>query len=367
MSTNLNKKNRDNFFMSLALKQAMINLGNTKENPSVGCIITKNNYIISSGHTGINGRPHAEYNAIKRCRESLNNSNLYVTLEPCSHYGKTAPCVKEIIKNKFNKVFFSIKDPDERSFNKSTNILKRKKINVNIGILSSDIKKFYESYILSKKNSLPFVTCKLAVSKDFFTINKRKKWITNKYSRARVHLMRSQHDAIITSSRTIKIDNPFLNCRINGLKMTSPTIFVLDNHLKISLRSNVIKNSSKNNIIVLYNKFNRKKIKFLKKLGVRTYKIELNKNGDLNLKDVLIKVKELGYYRIFLESGIRMASNFIKGNLVNDLKIYISSKKLNNNGEGNLNNNFKSILKRKKCTIEKVNLFGDKLISYKIK
>ena len=243
MSTNQNKKKRDSFFMSLALKQAMINLGNTRENPSVGCVITKNNSLITSGHTSINGRPHAEYNAIKKSRKNLANSSLYVTLEPCSHYGKTPPCVKKIIKNKVKKVFFSIKDPDKRSYNNSSKILRMKNINVNIGIMSNKIKEFYKSYILSRENKLPFVTCKLAISKDLFTIDKQKKWITNEYSRGRVHLMRSQHDSIVTSSLTIKKDNPNLNCRINGLEKRSPTVIVLDNHLKISIKSKVIKNN----------------------------------------------------------------------------------------------------------------------------
>ncbi len=219
MSTNQNKKNRDNYFMSLALKQAKINLGNTKENPSVGCIITKNNSIISSGHTSRNGRPHAEYNAIKNSRKNLTNSTLYVTLEPCTHYGRTPPCVRKIIKSKVKKVFFSIKDPDQRTYNNSSKILKKKNLNVNIGVMSNKIKEFYKSYILSRENKLPFVTCKLAASKDLFTINKIKRWITNEYSRGRVHLMRSQHDSIITSSLTINKDNPALNCIIKGLKM----------------------------------------------------------------------------------------------------------------------------------------------------
>jgi len=363
MSTNQNKKKRDSFFMSLALKQAMINLGNTRENPSVGCVITKNNSLITSGHTSINGRPHAEYNAIKKSRKNLANSSLYVTLEPCSHYGKTPPCVKKIIKNKVKKVFFSIKDPDKRSYNNSSKILRMKNINVNIGIMSNKIKEFYKSYILSRENKLPFVTCKLAISKDLFTIDKQKKWITNEYSRGRVHLMRSQHDSIVTSSLTIKKDNPNLNCRINGLEKRSPTVIVLDNHLKISMRSNVIKN----NTIIFYNRFNRRKIKLLKKFGVRTYKTTLDEKGNLNLKNVLIKIKKLGFYRVFLESGITLVSNFLKENLVNDLKIYISGNKLNNNGSGNINKIFKSILKNRKYTVERVNLFGDKLISYKIK
>ena len=104
--------------MRLALLQAEKMLGNTKENPSVGCVITKNNQIISAGSTSINGRPHAEYNAINFSKTNLKKSELYSTLEPCSHYGKTPPCTSLIAKKKIKRVFFSINDPDPRSFNK---------------------------------------------------------------------------------------------------------------------------------------------------------------------------------------------------------------------------------------------------------
>ena len=106
--------------MKLALAQAQRNVGNTKTNPSVGCVIVKNGSLISAGFTSYNGRPHAEYNAINFSREKLCNSDLYVTLEPCSHFGKTAPCTKSIIKNKIKRVYFSIKDPDPRTYNKSS-------------------------------------------------------------------------------------------------------------------------------------------------------------------------------------------------------------------------------------------------------
>ena len=121
--------------MSLALAQAKNVLGNTKENPAVGCVITKNNRLISAGFTSRNGRPHAEQNAVNFSKINLSNSQLYVTMEPCSHYGKTPPCVKLIIKKKIKKVFFSVKDPDPRSFNKCKNVLKKNNIFVYNGIL----------------------------------------------------------------------------------------------------------------------------------------------------------------------------------------------------------------------------------------
>ena len=179
--------------------------------------------------------------------------------------------------------------------------------------------------------------------------------------------MRSNHDTIMTSSKTIITDNPFLNCRINGLEKRSPSRILLDNYLKISTSSNVIKDSYKYKTIVFYNKDNKRKVKILKKLGIEIYKIPVNSNGDLDLKKALIKAKQLGFSRIFLESGIKLSSNFLKKNLVNDLKIFISNKKLNKHGEGSIKKYFKTLLKRKKYTTEKVNLFNEKLISYRIK
>ena len=161
--------------MRLALAQAQRNLGTTNENPSVGCIITKNSSVVSVGCTNINGRPHAEYNAINQSKINLKDAELYVTLEPCSHYGKTPPCTKSIINSGIKKVFFSINDPDLRSHNKCSKLLKSKKISVKKGICSQEANSFYKSYIKSKSSFLPFVTCKLAISKDFFTINKKKK------------------------------------------------------------------------------------------------------------------------------------------------------------------------------------------------
>ena len=301
--------------MRLALFQAYKNLGNTKENPSVGCIITKKNLVINAGCTSKNGRPHAEQNAINSSKVNLKGTNLYVTLEPCSHYGKTQPCTKSIIQNKFNKVYFSINDPDSRSHNKCAKLLQNKKINVIKGVCSNELNNFYKSYIKAKKGSLPFVTSKLAISKDFFTINRNKKWITNKFSRARAHLIRSNHDCIITSSRTIINDNSQLTCRIDGLFDRSPSRVILDNKLKIPLTSNVLKDAKKHKTIIFYNKENRDKINVLKKLKIRTFIIPLNKDGDLDLTRVLIKIKKLGFYRILIESGKKIDYQFSKREL----------------------------------------------------
>jgi len=367
MSTNPSKYQKSSYFMGLALQQAIRSLGNTKENPAVGCVIVKNNHLISAGYTSLNGRPHAEQNAINFSKINPRNSELYVTLEPCSHYGKTPPCVKSIIKSKIKKVFFSINDPDPRSFNKSSITLRREGVAVKDNILKDKIKSFYKSYFKFKKSDLPFVTCKLAISKDFYTINKKKKWITNEFSRGRVHLMRSLHECVVTSSKTIIKDDPRLTCRIEGLNHRSPSRIVLDNKLKIRINSKIIKEANIYRTIIFYNKINRKKIISLKRLRIKTYKIPLDNNGNLDLKESLIKAKKLGFSRIFVETGTKLTTNFLNKKLIDDFKLFISSRSLGKNGNGSIKKYFGSFLKNKKKIVEKVNLSGDKLISYKIK
>ena len=353
--------------MRLALQQANKVLGNTKENPAVGCILTKNNNVVYAGHTSINGRPHAEQNVLRNYNKDFKNTNLYVTLEPCSNFGKTPPCTNLIIKKKIKNVYFSIKDPDTRSFNKSTKKFKKKNINSKQGFLAKDIKSFYRSYTKSRKGILPFVTVKLAVSKDFFTINKKKnQWITNEYSRGRVHLMRSEHDCIFTSSKTVLRDDPKMTCRVDGLGNKSPTIIVLDRKLKITTKSFILKNAKKIKTIILHNSINEKKIKSLKKKGIKFYKISSDADGNLNLLETLLLLKKIGFSRIFVESGINLITSFLKKNLVDDFKLFISNNKLRKNGSGNAKNVLNKFLKNKKFNKDTINLCGDALKTYKL-
>ena len=352
--------------MNLALKQAKINIGSTKKNPSVGCVIVKNKNVIGIGRTGINGTPHAEKNAINFCTNTLNNSILYSTLEPCIHYGKTPPCTNLIKLKKIKKVFFSIYDPDLRTYKQSEKILKRSGIKVSNGLLLKETKKLYKSYFKSKNQSLPFVTAKIAISKDYFTVNKKNKWITNNFSRGRVHLMRSQHDCILTSYKTIIKDNPMLNCRIKGLESRSPDRIIIDKNLKIPINSKIIQTSNKIPTIIFYNKDNVKKIIKLKKLKVKLIKINTEKKNNFDLKKILLLIKKLGYSRIFLESGVDLCSSFLILKLVNELQVFISSKKINKLGAYKITNSIKKIL-NKKPTTNIVNLLGDDLKSYSIK
>ena len=137
--------------MGLALNLARARHGLTGVNPSVGCVIVKNDKIISIGQTGYSGRPHAELNAIRNSCDNLKNSKMYVSLEPCNHYGQTPPCTKEIIRNKISEVFYSIDDIDKKVKGKSLKILKAKKIKVKTGLLKKEIADFYNPYFFNRK------------------------------------------------------------------------------------------------------------------------------------------------------------------------------------------------------------------------
>tara|TARA_A100001234_G_scaffold217549_1_gene225115 strand:- start:855 stop:1337 length:483 start_codon:yes stop_codon:yes gene_type:complete len=155
MSTKKDKfSSKDRTYMEIALKLAKSRHGHTGPNPSVGCVIVKNDKIISIGQTSINGRPHAEFNAIKNSVDSVKGSKMYVTLEPCCHHGLTPPCTDLIIKSKFSQVIYSVADIDKRMMNKSFKILKSNNIVVKKGLLEKKIKIFYSPYFLNKKKKI---------------------------------------------------------------------------------------------------------------------------------------------------------------------------------------------------------------------
>ena len=337
MSTKKDKfTNKDHYFMNLAFNLARERFGLTGDNPSVGCVIVKNNELISLGQTGINGKPHAEYNAIKSCKKKLNGSTLYVTLEPCSHYGKTPPCTNLIIKSKIQKVIFSIIDLDERTKSKSFKILKSKNILVKHGLLKEKGNDIYKPYIFNKYKKLPFVTGKLAISRDNFIYSKKKNKITNKHSDKITHLLRFRNDSILISSKTLNIDNPKLDCRIQGLSKYSPKRIILDRTLSIKKNSYIYLTSNKNNTVIFYNHATKKKINFLKKKGIKLIKIQQFKNNFLDLELILKKIFLIGCRNLLVEGGKNLTNSFLKYKLFNEFYLFKSPRSLGKSGKLNV-------------------------------
>jgi diaminohydroxyphosphoribosylaminopyrimidine deaminase / 5-amino-6-(5-phosphoribosylamino)uracil reductase len=332
MSTKKDKfTSRDKNYMRLAINLAWAKNGLTGDNPSVGCVLVKNNKIISIGQTGINGRPHAEINALKNNLENSVDSKMYLSLEPCNHYGKTPPCTKAIIKSGIREVFYSIDDIDKRVKGKSSKILSKNKIIVKKGLLKCDAKNLYKSYLINRKFKLPYVVGKIAISKNNLIYSKGIKRITDKVSDKLTHFLRYKNDAIMISCRTLNTDNPRLDCRLKGFENFSPKRVILDKYLEIKLNSKIFKTSKKGNTIIFHNSSNSSKIKILKKKGISLIRFKLDNKKNFDLKLILKKLYILGIRNLLVEGGDKITKNLLKKRLINQFYLFKSSRNVPSN------------------------------------
>ena len=346
-----------NFFLNLAFQLAEKNLGQTGTNPSVGSVIVKNNSVISSGVTSVNGKPHAEFNALKDIK-NITGSTLYTSLEPCIHHGKTPPCTNIIIKKKIKNVFYGLEDPDLRTFKKAKKILNIKGIKTKL-IKLKKFTNFYRSYLINKKFETPFISAKIAISKDYFSISKKGKWISNIFSRKFAHLLRSKHDGIMSTSKSINYDNSLLNCRIEGLNNYKPDLFIIDLNLKLKKNLSLNKILKKRKTYLITKKINIKRAQIFKKKG---YKIIYIDSDSLASKNDFIslykKIYKMGYSRILVEAGLTFLNNLIKNTLINDLYIFKTNFNLKKNGKNNATLKYLKSISFKHMSI---NLNSDKL------
>ncbi len=319
-------KNLDEKFIAYALNLAKKNLGRTAPNPVVGCVIVKDEKIISSGVTAKNGRPHAEEVAIEKIgqEESLKGATLYVTLEPCSHFGQTPPCVEKIIKYKFKKVVIATLDPDKRVDGEGIAKLREAGIDVVCGVLESEAKEINRGFFQSRISGLPFVTLKLATSLDGKIATKTfdSKWITSEKSRQFSHHLRSINDAILVGAETVRKDNPSLDCRIAGLESFSPKRVVISKSLDFDLSSTIFQTAQKIPTIILTNARDK---------NFSIPSIELifceEKEGGVDLRDALQKLCVSGVNSVLVEGGKNIATQFLQENLVDEL-VWMRSKKI---------------------------------------
>ncbi len=323
---------RDKYYINIANNLAINSNGYSGPNPSVGAVVVKNNKIISFGNTGILGRPHAEINALnKLSKNEKKNSTIYISLEPCSHYGKTPPCVNNIIKSGIKRVVYSINDIDNRTSGKAFNILKSKNIKVKKNLLNNISGKIYKKYFFSKKKGIPYIYGKLAISKDFYIKDKNKFYITNTHSRKTTHILRSKVNCILTTYKTINADNPQLNCRINGLSMFSPQVAIIDKNLKIKKNSFLIHNAKKNKTYLFYNKKNKKIISYLKNKKLKMIYTPLY-NNDLDFNFILKSLYKREISSVLVEGGKLLTYSLLNNDYFNEFYLFSSSKYLKTKG-----------------------------------
>ena len=366
MSTKKDKfSNKDKIFMDLALNLAKARHGLTGINPSVGCVIVKNNEILSIGQTGFNGTPHAEFNAIKNSNENLEGAKMYVTLEPCSHYGKTPPCTNIIIKNKIKEVVYSVEDIDKKVKGKTFKILESKNILVKKNLLKNEVNKFYIPYFFNRKNNLPYVTGKIAISKNNLIYSKGTKRITDIHSDKLTHFLRYKNDSLIISYKTLNKDNPRLDCRLEGLNKFSPKRIILDNNLEMNTSSYIFRTANKNNTIIIYNNVNKKKIILFKKKSIQLIKSNLSEKRYFDLKLVLKNLYKAGIRNVLVEGGDDLSCSFLKKKLFNEFYLFKSQKNLSKSVAHKDFNCFKYLSQNYKNK-KKINTLGkDSITLYK--
>ncbi len=325
---------RDNFtpkdkkFMKLALNLARVRKGLTGDNPSVGCVIVKKDKIISIGQTGYGGRPHAEHNAILNCFENPKGSKMYITLEPCNHYGKTPPCTRNIIKKKFSEVYYSIEDIDLKVRGKSYSILKKNNIKVKKGLLKKEALNLYKSYYINRKKKLPYITGKIALSKNRIIYSDKSKKITNKISDKLTHYLRLKNDGILITSKTLNIDDPKLDCRLDGYLKFSPKRIILDKNLRVDLKSYIVNSIKSKNTIIFHNSGNKNKKNFLIKKGAFLINQPTNKHKNFDLKKIIKKLYILGIKNLLVEGGDKLTKSFLQKRMFNEFYMFQSSKNL---------------------------------------
>ena len=309
MSQKLNNFHRK-YFAELAVSLAKINGYTTGENPSVGCVVTNfSNEILSTGQTSVGGRPHAEYNALAKL-DNKTKKKMFVTLEPCNHFGKTPPCTSIIKKKNVKEVYCSDEDHNPIVKNKGFNFLNKNKILVVRKKITNQ--KLYNKYTYSVTTKKPYVTVKLAVTKNFSTIWKGKKYFTNSHSLKFAHLLRYTNDSILVGKNTFLKDFPKLNCRLPGLSQFSPKIFIIncnltikEKHLRLyAKKTTIFHNCEDTSKVSKYKKYFR--LEKIKTTG-----------GIISPNEILRRIYSLGSRRLLVEGGLETLKLFKNSKSVN--------------------------------------------------
>ena len=305
--------------MSQALVLAKKSQGNARPNPSVGAIVVKDGKIVGKGSHEIYGKDHAEVIAIKEAGLLTKGADLYLTLEPCSHQGKTPPCTNSIISAGIANVYIAMQDPNPLVNGLGIECLKNNGINVTSGIMEEEARKLNVGFINRMKSSRPYVRSKIAISLDGKTslANGKSKWITSEASRADVQKWRLKSCAILTGKGTVNIDNPSLNIR-NISSEQQPLRIILDSHLRVKVESKILQQS---NVAVIYGADQNSNLIELEKTKANFIKMPLLDNK-INLMGLMVYLNKLEINELWVEAGPDLNGELLKLGLLDELITY---------------------------------------------
>lgn len=317
-------------YMRRALELARKGEGHTSPNPMVGCVVVKDGRIISEGYHEKYGEFHAERNALTRCTEDTAGADLYVTLEPCCHQGKTPPCTDIIIEKKIARVFVGSMDSNPLVAGKGVQILRDHGIYVETGILNAECRKLNEVFYHYIATKTPFVVMKYAMTLDgkIACATGDSKWVTGEIARTQVHRMRGRYRGIMVGIGTVLADDPMLNCRVEG--GVDPVRIICDSNLHIPTESQIVKTASDIETIVacsqeaLESERKQEKIRRLKEAGIQIIGTE-GAHG-VNLVELMKKLGGQNIDSILLEGGGTLNASALEDGIVNKVYAYIAGK-----------------------------------------
>ncbi|WP_255312319.1 bifunctional diaminohydroxyphosphoribosylaminopyrimidine deaminase/5-amino-6-(5-phosphoribosylamino)uracil reductase RibD [Kiloniella majae] len=323
--------------MDAALSLAARGLGTTSPNPSVGCIIVKNEHVVGRGRTQPGGRPHAETVALKEAGEAARGATAYVTLEPCSHHGKTPPCCEALIAAGISRCVVAMEDNDARVQGRGLQALKDAGIEVVVGIRQHEAEDLNAGFFIRNRHGRPLVTLKVATSLDgrIATKSGQSKWVTGEAARRAGHMLRVRNDAILVGSGTAIIDNPRLDVRLPGLENKSPTRVVMDGRLRLPLTHDLVVRAKEHKTILMTFKENdASRLNAYRNAGVEVCLIDKNEDGYINASTVLKELGSQGITRLLVEGGSHIIGSLFKADLIDRIVWFRASKVIGGDGLG---------------------------------
>ena len=313
----------DEIFMREALRIAKNAQGRTSPNPLVGAVIVKDGRIIAEGWHRKAGTPHAEIHALNMAGELAKNSTMYVTLEPCSHFGRTPPCANKIVDAGIKKVVIAMQDPNPLVAGRGVEILRAAGIEVEVGILEEDARRLNEVFLKYITKKIPFVTAKFACSLDgkIATFSGQSQWISCEESRKFVHKMRDINDGIMVGIGTVLADNPSLTTRLDGGK--NPVRIIADSFARLPLDSKILYDGAAKNIIAVTENAPAEKVSKLKKLGAE---IIVAGSFQVNLKTLMNELAKREITSVLLEGGGTLNFSMFRAGLIDKVFAFVAPK-----------------------------------------
>ncbi|MDO5562599.1 MAG: bifunctional diaminohydroxyphosphoribosylaminopyrimidine deaminase/5-amino-6-(5-phosphoribosylamino)uracil reductase RibD [Synergistaceae bacterium] len=316
-----NLRGKDEYYMSIALSLAMRGIGRTSPNPRVGCVIVRDGVIIGKGWHGYYGGPHAEVNAVKDAGGDIAGAAVYVTLEPCCHYGKTPPCADMLVEKKPSRVVVGIMDPNPLVDCKGAARIRDAGIEFVSGVLADKCREINKGFISRIVRARPWVTIKSAISLDgnISLSNGESKWVTSAEARNLVHSFRGENDALLTGIGTILTDDPRMDVRTSD--GADPMKVILDRHLRTPSGANALKKGR--TIIFCEDEAPDEKYILLRSKGAEIEKLS---RESYTIDNILKRLAEIGVNYLMVEAGARVASSFIASGLADEALLFVAPK-----------------------------------------